>query len=267
MKFAIIVAVAAIPAVGHADALRVATAEYDEPPVAPPGMTPVIVLVEPVPVDAPPTKSTIQQQSESVGSQRHFLSGTALTVPQGQVELSAKSAILVNGMSIAAGLTSTTEVWADIYGVLEEGGGIYGLGIKQVLARGDSWQLAATGSIRGGSDGGGDEKIGSLGGVISACTEQCAAMASAGVQVLFTQDDDETLPIYSGGLSLGSATTRLVGEVMFATENGALEGIGYLGVRWGSKKLAVDLGLIHPIEEGGSGDIPAWPLLSVAGRM
>ncbi len=262
---ALVVVLAGIPAVGHADSLRVATADYDEPPVVPPGMTPVIV-VEPE-VDAPPPPvSAIAAQNQIVASQRNFLSGTALTVPAGRVELTAKSAIVVNGVSIAAGLTSTTEVWADIYGVIDEGGGVYGLGLKQVLARGGTWQLAATASVRGGSDGADDEKIGTLGGVFTVCTESCTAMASAGVTVLFTQDDSEALPIYTGGLSIGGATARLLGEVMMASENGQAEGLGFLGVRFGSRKYAVDLGLIKLVGEGDNDLIPL-PMLSVAGRM
>lgn len=267
MKLAALVAVLAIPTVAHADALRVATAEGGEPAIAPPGMTPVIVVEPESPlVDAPPAKTTMQQQSGIVASQRHFFSGTALTVPQGTVEIAGKTAIVVNGVSIAAGLTSTTEIWADVYTVIEDEGGVYGAGLKQVLGRGDSWQLAATASVRGGGDGFDDEKIGSIGGIFSACTERCNAMASAGIQVLFADGEDESLPVFTGGVSFGSATTRLVGELLLASENGESAGIGYFGVRFGSKKLAADLGLIRVIEDS-SDDIPVWPLLSVAGRM
>ena len=271
MKLAAAVVVALLPAAAQADALRVATADYDEATYgqSPPGMTPVVVVdPEPAIVEpAPDARSTIAKQSESVAAQRHFLSGTALTVPQGRVEIAGKSAIVVNGVSIAAGLTSTTELWADVYTVIDDEGGVYGAGLKQVLARGDSWQLAATGSIRGGGDGGDDERIASLGGIITACTQNCTAMASAGVQVLFADDEDEALPIYSGGISLGNATSRLVGELMMVEEDGDSAGIGYLGVRFGSKKLAADIGLVRVIEDGGSDDLPAWPLFSLAGRM
>ena len=268
MKLAAAVVVALLPAAAQADSLRVATAEYEEP-LAPPGMAPVVV-VDPEPAivtPAPDARSTIAKHGDSVASQRHFLSGTALTVPQGRVEVAGKSAIVINGISVAAGLTSTTELWADVYTVIEDEGSVYGAGLKQVLARGDSWQLAATGSIRGGGDGGDDERIASLGGIVSACTQNCAAMVSGGVQVVFADDEDEALPIYSGGISVGGATSRLVAELMMAQENGDSAGLGYLGVRFGSKKLAADIGLVRVIEDGGSDELPAWPLFSLAGRM
>lgn len=270
MKLVVAAVVALSPAIAHADALRVATADLDEPPVAPPGMTPVVapVLVV-VDQEAEDTRSTIDKHREVAGSQRHMLSGTALTVPQGQVEVAGRTAIVVNGASVAAGLTSSTEVWADFYTVLIEEGTVYGAGIKQVLARGDSWQLAATAGVRGAGDSGDDEVIGTVGGVLSMCSDNCTLMASGGVQVLLANDGSDALPIFSGGLSMGSPTMRLVIEGMFSREDYELAGIGYLGVRFGSRKTTADLGLARLFDgaAGGDSELIPVPLFSLATRM
>jgi hypothetical protein len=259
MKSVLVVVAALVPAVASADSLRVATATYDDAPFEPPGMAPVVVVEDAPP--APPPVSTIAAQSSIVGSQRNLLSGTALTVPKGQVELAARSATLLNGASIAGGLTSTTEVWADVYTVIEEEGSIYGVGLKQVLARGDNWQLAVTGSIRGADEE--DDKLVTVGGVVTACTERCTVMASGGVSLLMFEDE-EYLPVYSGAISVGSPTVRLIGEAMFVPdENDDKLGLGFLGVRFGSRKFAADLGLATLLDA----DEAVLPMLSLAGRM
>ncbi|MBA2538962.1 MAG: hypothetical protein H0V17_04950 [Deltaproteobacteria bacterium] len=250
-----------IPALAHADPVRIATAMDDEPPVAPPGMTPVLEV--PSEIDQPVRPLTaIEEQRGVVASNRHFLTGTALTVPEGRVELTGRSAILVNGVGIAAGVTSTTEIWADAYGA-EDDFTIYGAGIKQVLGRGRNWQLAATASIHGGSDGGSDERIASVGGLLTACTDNCAIMATAGVLLLMAEDDD-AIPVFTGGISIGRATTRLVSEVAFANEGGEGGGVGFLGIRFGSRKVNCDLGLAMPLADGDEG---ALPMVAVAGRL
>lgn len=261
MKLAAVAVSLVIPALAHADALRVATATYEDGGdlVEPPGLTPVIVEIAP---PAPPPLSAIAAQTAVVSAQRNLISGTALTVPQGQVELSARSAIVVNGLSIAAGLTSTTEIWGDAYTAIEGEGTLYGVGLKQVLARGEGWQLAATGSFRGGSDGGSDETLATLGGVLTACSEDCRVMASGGVSLLMA--DDEQLPLYSAAVSVGSPTTRLIGEVLMVRENDDLAGIGFLGMRFGSRKFAADLGLAKLLEDG---DDFVLPMLSISSRL
>jgi hypothetical protein len=226
-------------------------------------MTPVIV--QPSEIDQPVRPlTTMENQGSVVAANRNFLTGTAITVPQGRVELTARSAILVNGVGIAAGLTSTTEIWADAYRVAGfDGGGasLYGAGLKQVLGRGDSWQLAATASIRGGSDGGDDERLATLGGVLTGCTENCGIMASVGMSVLMLEDE-ESLPVFTGGVSVGGPTIRLLTELMFVNENGEGDALGFVGLRFGSRKVNCDLGLAKAIEED-----DMLPMIAVAGRI
>lgn len=274
MNRAFVVALVIAPSLAHADPVRVATAAFDEgvpPPMpapdGPPGLAPVVIVVPPpgVAVDQPPAPplTTIAAQSAIASSQRNLMTGTALTVPQGRVEIAGRSAIVVNGVSIAGGLTSTTELWADIYGVIDEDASVYGAGIKQVLARGSNWQLAATASIRGGSDGGSDEKIGLVGGLLTACTERCTVMATGGVAVLFA-DSDEAIPYYSAAISVGAPTVRLIGELVSAKDGDEFESLGFLGVRFGSAKYSVDMGLATALQEY---DDTVVPMLSIAGRM
>src|SRR5258706_5287441 len=90
-----------VPALAHADSVRVATIVVDGPPgsvgndVEVPSNEPSLVVQVPV-----ENLSAIAEQSAVVGSERGVITGTALTVPQGRVEVGARTAILVSGLTI-----------------------------------------------------------------------------------------------------------------------------------------------------------------------
>ncbi len=249
------------PTLAHADPVRVATVVVDGPP----GSDNEVPQAS---IDQPPVEhlTGVARQSQIVGSERGLVMGTALTVPEGHVELTARTAVLVSGVMVAGGLTSTTELWADANVVLpiEDGDSttVYGVGIKQVLGRGRNWQLAATGSLRAANDHGDHARFATVGGVLTMCSDDCSLMFDAGLSVVMIESEKAT-PLIVLGASAGGPRARLLAELLRAQNATDAGSMLFFGVRFGGSKTSVDLGLMKVLDQSDA----VLPLLSLQTRM
>jgi hypothetical protein len=220
---------------------------------------------------APPPRTPavgVELAASYVGGQQGLVTGTALTVPEGQVELAVRSALPFGGMlSIAGGVTSTTELWADVgyfHEFEDDGMKTYAAGIKQVVAKGKNAQLAVTGSVRTFDevDDSDTERIAMVGGVVTIASDNGGLIASAGLSGarLLDDSDDDTVVFGTLGLSLGSDNIRFLAELVRLHDEGS---IGFTGVRLGGNRVAFDVGTLIVEDEG---FIPL-PILSLRGRM
>ncbi|HWU88391.1 MAG TPA: hypothetical protein VN253_13990, partial [Kofleriaceae bacterium] len=232
---------------------RVAAVE----PLGPPSETAAVPAPGAIPAAAPAAAdrpertepTAIERRRATANAGRGLVGHTALTVPAGSVEVSMRSIVPYAGLAtIAAGISSTTELSADLGGALDSDGpvAIYGAGIKQVLVRGDRMQLSVGGSIRRIQEGR-TLTMGQFGGTLSACTDsECTGLFSAGISGVFVPREEVMVPVLSLGLSVGSEHTRLLGEAFMIAGGAILFG----GLRFGSARFTGDLGLMSVLEDG-----------------
>ena len=248
----------------------------------PPGVTPPILYpaspVAPPAKPAEPEKLGLDALQLRAASNRGLVGSTALTVPEGKVEVSLQAVVPFAGIaSLNAGITKTTEVWVDGASTTESDDGsnetAYGFGVKQVLFRDKRFAVALTGSLRKMSAGyGTGQGWKSLGGVGSLCLDdRCGILVSGGVQQLFgyreRYSDDfsgvepESVTMVTLGISAGTATTRFLIDTV--TVDG--DTLGFLGMRLGNATGAVDFGFVKMLgEQGGDETIP-W--VGLTGRL
>jgi hypothetical protein len=255
-----------IPAIAYADGART---DFDEPSVP-----------EHVGRPSSPLEPGVAMVQKLAGGEQGFVIGTALTVPQGQVEVATRTLFPYAGMvSIAGGLTSTTEIWADAGSSIAGGtDGVrsYAAGIKQVIAKSRNFQLAAVGSVRSlrldglfddedVSDGGGStadySHLAMAGLAATLVSDTGGVIVTFGVQGARSIDHStsDTALVEMAGLSLGEGNTRVLAEAVHV-DGGVL---GFLGVRLGSDATALDVGAILA---NGVGLVPA-PLVSLRTRL
>ena len=165
---------------------------------------------------------------------------SALTVPEGHVEVAGRGMLLLGGLGeISAGLTSSTEIWAD-YGKLftfnDEGDSTatYGFGAKQVLAHDRTRQVAITGSLRR-LDG---EMLFAGSAMASFCSDTtCDTMFTLGAGIAAA--NNHTVPVASGSILTGSGAFHGMVEAMWLDQ----AGLGVLGMRIGGANVAFDIGM------------------------
>lgn len=228
-----------------ADDTRVAAVDGFRPP----GQTAPAPLIAPVPptADQPAHAETtpLEKRRAIPSSGRGLIGHTALTVPAGSVEVSMRSVVPYAGLAtISAGIRSTTELSAELGGVLEgeDPVAVFGAGVKQVLVRGDRVQVSVGGTIRRLRDPEAESvTIGQFGGTVSACADRrCSLLFSSGLSVMYTSEVDSMRPVISLGISAGSLNTRFLGEVFVVERAAAVFG----GVRFGNAKFTGDVGLM-----------------------
>jgi hypothetical protein len=172
-------------------------------------------------------------------------------------------------LGINAGITRTTEIWADAIATVPEDEGAsraYGAGIKQIIGRTPNAAFAVTASIRKLDDGYDAQGVGwkSLGAVASLCVDDsCNFLVSGALQELFSYreaHDGEQATMLTLGVSVGGSTSRVLAELV------DLDGasIGFLGARFGNRSAAFDLGFGTALGEGGGESLP-W--LGLTGRL
>lgn len=266
---AVLASLVLLPAIAAADVVVVSGAPGSGQAVT----QPFVPTIPAAP--AKPKKLGIEARQDVAASNRGLAAATAITVPEGQVEATLQSVVPVAGLiGLNAGLTKSTEVWVEAGGVLDfgdDGGGgghEFGVGIKQSLLRTSRVALALTASARRFSGSGG-ESLGGIGAVGTLCVDDdCGLEVSAGLQRMFgfhESDYDSNGPgenLITLSASMGTPTTRLIVEAM------SIDGdsLGFLGVRLGSKTVAVDLALVTFLEDYDS-ELPAIPWIGLTGRM
>ncbi len=224
------------------------------------------------PTAAQPEKQGIEARQDVVASNRGIAASTAITVPEGKVEVTLQTVVLAGLISLNAGLTKSTEVWVEGAAAVGIDSGDtpheYGIGIKQSLLRTPKLAIALTASARKISENSG-ETLGGVGAVATVCVDDaCGLQVSGSLQRMFgfhESEYDDNGPgenVITLGASLGNATTRVMVETM------TIEGdsLGFLGVRFGSKSVAVDLALVTTLDNHDN-DEPAIPWIGVSGRM
>jgi hypothetical protein len=237
--------VLSLATVAHADPeKRVATAtQYDGPPGAE-------LDAPPVPADAPPPPppTPLELARDRAVSSRGLVVGSALTVPEGHVEVTGRAMLPVGALAnISAGLTSSTEIWADVGGLInfddEESDStkIYGFGMKQVLTHDHVRQFAITGSMHR-IDG---EPIVAASAVGSFCSDNsCDLLVSVSAGLAASRAD--TLPVFEGSLLTGSGVFHAAVELLWLGK----AGVGIVGGRIGGSNVALDLGVGLPLQSG-----------------
>ncbi len=242
------------------------------PAPAPPDDSPVrpVVPAQPTPVKL---RGTELRQS-AVASNRGLVTSTALTVPEGKVEVTLQAVVpFVGILGLNAGITKSTELWVDGATSLNDESDsdsetAYGVGIKQVLFRGRNFSFAVTGSVRKLSDGyssrNGWKALGAVGSVCS--DDSCNVMISGGVQQLFGfRNDDygesEAATMLTLNASVGSGTTRLLLDMVTIED----DTVGFLGLRLGTRSAAFDLGFAKALSDEGGDETVPW--VGVTGRM
>lgn len=230
------------------------------PPLAPPPLLapPPAPLASPAPhampadvwrFPAPPQPaelSPLEQRRRLPNGSRGLLGHTALTVPQGTVDVSMRTLFPYAALAtISVGVGPTTELSADLGGTIidDSQAALVGGGVKQVLVRTDRVQLSVGGSIRRlhMPDGDGGINFAQAGGTLSACLDQpCSVLVSGGLSAIYTTEEDRLLPSLTVGISAGSRHTRVLGEAFVVEDVTVLVG----GLRFGNVKYSGDLGLL-----------------------
>lgn len=245
----------------------------------PPGATaPVPFAANPIAPPAQPAqpKATgLDAVQLRAASNRGLVGSTALTVPEGKVELSLQAIAPFAGIaSLNTGITRSTELWidgattlqADDYDGSHETA--YGVGVKQVLLRDRKLAFALTGSVRRMSSYGSGHGWTSLGGVGTLCLDDsCAVIVSGAVQHLFGYHEGYDGSSSTGetavtlGISAGNATTR------FLVDTITLEGhtLGFVGLRLGNQSGAFDFGFARALGESGGEETVPW--VGLTGRL
>jgi hypothetical protein len=268
MKIAVVVALlaTAAPALAESDVAD-----------GPPGVTPPIAYpanpVAPPAKPAEPKKLGLDALQTRAASNRGLVGSTAVTVPEGKVEVTLQAVVPFAGIaSLNAGITKTTELWIDGASTAEsdyDGNNetAYGVGVKQVLFRDQRLAFALTGSLRKGSGLGSGEGWKSLGAVGSLCLDDnCGLVVSGALQQLFTyhdnyEGDSSSVTMLTFGVSAGTATTR------FLIDTVTIDGdtVGFLGMRLGNQGGAFDFGFAKLL--GGDGGDETIPWLGLTGRL
>lgn len=248
----------------------------------PPGVTPPIAF--PANPIAPPTRPAeprrigLDAVQPRAASTRGLVSSTAVTVPEGKVEVTLQAIVPFAGIaSLNAGITKTTELWVDGASTTESDydgshDTAYGIGVKQVLFRDKQLAFAVTGSLRKVPGIGSGDGWRSLGAVGSLCLDDgCGVLVSGAVQQLFGYHEDAYGPnAYGGGrsetlltlgVSVGTATTRVLIDTI--TLDG--ETVGFLGMRLGNARGAVDLGFAKALGDDASDESIPW--VGLTGRL
>ena len=241
----------------------------------PPGVTPPIAYpanpIAPPAKPAEPKKVGLDVLQQSAASNRGLVGSTAVTVPEGKVEVSLQAVVPFAGIaSLNAGITKTTELWVDGASTTEsdyEGNNetAYGIGVKQVLFRDKSLAVALTGSLRKTSSFGDGEGWKSLGAVASLCfDDRCGLVVSGAIQQLFgyhDYGDSRSETMVTLGISAGTATTRFLIDTV--TIEGAT--VGFLGMRLGNGSGAFDFGFAKLLGDEGSDETIPW--VGLTGRL
>lgn len=253
MKLAALVLLA-LASTARADT-RVAV--YDGPPGAQEQDEPPSVDVPP-----PPPPSALDLARERAVESRGLVVGSALTVPEGHVEVTGRALLPVGVLGqISAGLTSSTEIWASYGGLIafdeeSESTKLYGFGMKQAIANDRTRQLAITGSLWR-VDG---EPLFSGSLVGSICSnDDCDTLINLSVGL--GASNETTVPMINGGILTGSGAYHAAVELMWLGK-GAL---GILGGRIGGENLALDLGVGLPL--GGGEKVIPLPMAGLGLRM
>ncbi len=212
---------------------------------------------------AAPERHPLERRAAIPSSGRGLVHHTALTVPKGTVDVSARGALPLGALvMIAGGIGERTELSAEV-GVAnenEDAAAVVGAGFKQVIARSRRVQLSLGGSVRHLRDTGASLSLGQLGGTLTACTDEaCSLMFSLGLSGLYVREEDDVRTVVSVGFSGGQPHLRFLGEVVVVAGTELVLG----GMRFGNAKFAADLGVASPIVSDGD----AMPFAGFAVRM
>lgn len=214
---------------------------------AQPGVAPVYVPPPPTAPTAEPTTDLVgiaRRSKDDPGADRSYLARTALIAPSGTVTFQARAPLapgLLGGLSASLGRVeigvSSVMIFAD-----EEGAAAFGFNAKVQLLKGRRSALAVTLDTLSPPDE--DETLYYSSLVASFCTDgdACNTLLSAHLS-MFAMDDEDEAPVFAGLSFSKGARTRLVGEFHITDSEDESVVAGYLGGRWGGRKVAFDAGV------------------------
>jgi hypothetical protein len=185
---------------------------------------------------------------------RAWLSPTAATQPRGTFEVNDWEIVL---LGITYGITDNFQLTAAFVPPLVKDQPFIGLASAKVAAIPEGRvRLAFSGAIGGGGNGDDARGVGTLGGVVSFCTDDpCASLASGFVYFGFALGSSQNeVPVAFGGSLIQrlSDSVKLVIEVnsggwFGGNDSGIAQAalVNY-GVRFYGKSMAGDIGFIRP---------------------
>lgn len=241
-----------------------------EPPAPPakPAAPPARDLVETqvhkqAPPPAKPVLPPMETAASYVGATHAMTSGTALILPAGHYEFTARGAPgFGEDISITGSIGGKTEL-AFSFGKTDRHGEITAVGasLTHQVWKNERFAVAAAGSLRGTSRPGpvilmGDPAMAvdsdptdygaivAAGGVATACMDRgCRFLANAGAQV--ASDFHGVSPLLSASIEATSPRTNLIGEVVSFADVRAV----VAGVRFHTETVSFDLGVAR-IDDG-----------------
>jgi hypothetical protein len=262
-----------------------------------PGDTPAMTFAPPDTV-APPVDATEALAHQPL-AERALFTGTALTTPSSTADVSAR-AVLGAGYVVdaAIGLGRTTELWVEagqtrtlgMTSPLSSYGGpqlgTQALGLKQVLARNDRWQIAVEASLRRSdvvvyatpasngmppfvpsSPSSSDILIGAA-AYASVCVDaRCRALVTATGSALWnTAWGSTAVPFFSASAIVGGDHLRGLAEMLATPDqsNGTIRSMLLLGARYGWTHFAIEGGVAVGTDDEDSG---IAPLLGISARL
>lgn len=222
-------------------------------PSAAPGATEpapsAAAAAEPDPLDA--------ARDRDAASDRAFGLATAIALPAGTVDVSARGASIGGSVAGNAGITlgvgHGVEVYADATRSFERdaSGGILGGGAKVVVARNARMAFAITAGVHRDHDSCGPScgsaGIYSAGAKLSRCIgDSCEVLATAGLDVFSSSLSARDLVVApNGSVIIGAGPVRALVEAMVLLDDrgdGGV-GLGFAGLRVGNRHVAVDAGV------------------------
>jgi hypothetical protein len=238
-----------------------AYAAYPPPPPEPVATEPVLVGIE-------------KRQAEDPAADRAFLARSALIGPSGSVTFQARAPLAPGMLGQVTASFGKFELGAGAILVAEEGA-VLGLNAKVQLLRSRRAALAASVDVFSPPD---EESLYMPSLVASLCADgdECATLLSLHLTALVLESEEEA-PVFAGASFSVGRRAKLVGEIHLTDSDSESVVGGYLGGRWGSRKLAFDAGVGFGGELGGSScydcyddtgpDVYPWPFVGLSARM
>jgi hypothetical protein len=243
-------------------------------------------MFAPPPIDTPPAIDAATRQPLA---DRAFFTGTALTTPSGTADVSGRVAIGAGYLvDVSVGLGRGTELWLEggqtttplgSSPFAEGSGPVYdtqAIGLKQVLARGSRWQVAAEVSLRRTNATVYEAPVSSpnadyfVAGTLyaSACFDvRCrVAITAAGALIDDLGSSSGTMPLLSASANVGGDHLRGLAEVLATPDqaSGTIRSMLLLGARYGWTHLAIEGGLAFGTDDEDAGTAP---FLGVSARI
>lgn len=248
------------------------------PAYAAPGTVPVAAAAVAEPAPAAELTGIAKRSAEDPAADRAYLARTALIAPSGTISVQARAPLAPGMMGQLSASLGRVEVGVGTIVIGDEGAAL-GFNAKAQLLRGRRAALAASLDVFSPPDGDDTLYVPSLVASLCADGDACNTLVSVHLTGLGIEGEDE-MPVLGGVSWSMGRRGKFVGELHLTDDNGDSILVGYLGGRWGSRKLAFDAGIgfagdpgstasgdcIDYCEDSGP-DIVPYPFVGLSARM